>query len=363
MSTMPPESVEIACPRCKVRIAVPATSAGTSRQCPTCRTDFLITQRMVGLSSIKTAARIDEDDLWIDDSPSPLDDEEYAVESPPPPPPPSTSEEASDEEDEEEAEVTAASWSPTASPPLGLFAGGLSDFFGNGEIWRRTIPLSVGVFFTVWLLAFGLFLGRVPNLGFAAFGAWFGCLVLCCFGAMIGVMTTMTGAAFAVAVVRDISDGLATVESWPPGYLVDWALEMCYIGAAMLWSFAPGGMVAMFLPEVPRIIVYGVSEALFFPIVLLAALDGVTPGMPSSIAVWKSPFRHPFVWLLFYILSIPLLVLTGGICLAAIGTAYFLLCILAAIVFAPAWMLYFRLLGRLAWYCSGRYEQMLMNEQ
>ncbi|MBN2578461.1 MAG: hypothetical protein JXB10_05670 [Pirellulales bacterium] len=370
MSAELPETVEIACPRCKVRIAVPRTSAGTSRQCPECRTDFLITQKMLGLPRKIDPANVSEDDLQIDLDSSPDDGDEYALAAPPPSPPEEAAfghrededAESSDavrpEEDLEDQEPTPATWAPTTPPNWGLFVSGLGSFLGNGGIWMRGIPLGFSFFSALWLVGYGLFLGRAPAAGFMSFGAWAGSLILCCFGGIIGLMTLASAAAFAVAVVRDTAEGLDVVESWPSGFIVDWGQELLYVGAALLWGLVPGGIASVLLPQGWRAVAYGFGEAVFFPLLLLAAVDAVTPALPSSTAVWQSPFRRPSVWLMFYALTIPLAIVIAGICLAAFITANFIFCLAAAAVFIFGWMLYFRLLGRLAWYCSGRCEQM-----
>jgi hypothetical protein len=356
MSATSPQNVEIACPRCKVRILVPSTAAGTPRQCPECRTDFLITQKMLGPSPATSNDALEDDGLQIDDSP-PSVDEGYALASPSPSPHLETTRIFSRDVEPEEAEAPAATWAPKLPPPPGLFVSGLLTFFQNGEIWIRGIPLGGGVFVTIWLFGFGLQLGRVPNLGMASFAPWFGSLVLCCSAGLLGIILLITISAYAVTVIRDMADGLDTVESWPPGFVVDWGQEMFYVGSALMWGLLPGALASIVLPPAPSAMIYGISEAVFFPIALLAALDIAMPMLPISPAVWKSPFRHPVVWLTFYVLSIPLFVLIAEILVLAVSMASSLLCLLTGVLFVPGWMLYFRLLGRLAWYCSGRYEQ------
>jgi hypothetical protein len=358
MSAMSPENVEIACPRCKVRIVVPASAGGTSRQCPDCRTDFLITQKMIGLPPAEDFGVAEADDFQIADAPLPAVDDEYDLVSPPPPPLPVAADKSGVKEPEE-YEAPAPTWAPTLRPPPGLFTSGLLAFFSSGDLWIRCIPLGFGLFLALWMLGFGLFLGRVGNIGQAALIPWFGCMILCCFGGIIGVLLLMAVSAYAVAVLRDTTDGLDAVEGWPPGFIVDWGQEMLYVGVALLWSLSPGALASFLLPETHPAIIYGVSAAVFFPIALLAALDAVMPMLPISPAVWKSLFRCPAVWLTFFLASIPLFVSIVEMLLLAVNMVNILFCMLVAAVFAPVWMLYFRLLGRLAWYCSGRYEQQL----
>ena len=94
-----------------------------------------------------------------------------------------------------------------------------------------------------------------------------------------------------------------------------------------------------------------------FPILLLCTLETDSPFLPVSSVVFASLGRHGIAWLAFY--------LQAGSLLAAAALVYYLvpqleprLAIpLAALLFSAVVMIYFRLLGRLAFYCSVEPEE------
>jgi hypothetical protein len=355
---MSPETVPIACPRCKTRITVPATAAGSTRQCPGCRTDFLVTRSMLRLQPEQPENAGEEED--------------YAVQAPPPPqtgpdldrwttpsvlesPEETTGREGEDIAGSEDIRPSAA-WKTSVPPPWWLFTGGLAAFLGDSGAWMRALTLGFWMLISLSLLHLGLLTSSA-----AAAGNMLSVVASVLFtlaGLILHVPIFMLVAAYGLAVLLDSSDGLNVMVNWPRGFLTDWLRESFYLLAALLWGLLPGGLASYLFPwPVDPILVYAAGEAVFFPIMLLSALDGVTPALPSSAAVWKSLFRHAFVWLWFYALSIPLLILIVWLYSSAVLSTDFYRTLLAS-ASAAGWFVYFRLLGRLAWYCSGRYEQM-----
>ena len=93
----------------------------------------------------------------------------------------------------------------------------------------------------------------------------------------------------------------------------------------------------------------------FFAPFLLSALEAHSPLYVVSPAAWRAVTHAWRAWCLFYLLvsalaiAIALIVLLAGLFGAVISA------IVAGFLLAAGSMIYFRLLGRLAWFCSGRW--------
>ena len=90
-----------------------------------------------------------------------------------------------------------------------------------------------------------------------------------------------------------------------------------------------------------------------FPWLLLSMLEANSPLVPISKAVCGSLLRKWRTWLAFYMETIPLLLSIGASAIAAmlLGSLPLAIPVLAMTMVAVL-MIYFRLLGRLAWCCS-----------
>ena len=90
-----------------------------------------------------------------------------------------------------------------------------------------------------------------------------------------------------------------------------------------------------------------------FPILLLCTLETDSPFLPVSSVVFASLGRHGIAWLAFYLQA-------GSLLAAAAALVYYLGPQLGPaaghppgrLLFSAVVMIYFRLLGRLAFYCS-----------
>ena len=91
---------------------------------------------------------------------------------------------------------------------------------------------------------------------------------------------------------------------------------------------------------------------LLFPFLLLSALEAGSPLTPFSLPILMSLRHHGRAWLAFYGQSIALFAACWliGLVLWTVLPALALLPI--GVVLASTLMIYFRLLGRLAWHCS-----------
>jgi hypothetical protein len=90
-----------------------------------------------------------------------------------------------------------------------------------------------------------------------------------------------------------------------------------------------------------------------FPILLLCTLETDSPFLPVSAVVFASLGRHAIAWLAFF-LQAGLLLVAAAAAVAFVGPLLDprLAIPLAGLLFSTVVMIYFRLLGRLAFYCS-----------
>ena len=90
----------------------------------------------------------------------------------------------------------------------------------------------------------------------------------------------------------------------------------------------------------------------FFPLVLLSMFDNRSALLPLASQVIAGLFRAPGAWLAFYLESALLAAAAIGIVGLAWLLALPLAVLVAAVVLPTAWLMYFRLLGRLGWCCA-----------
>jgi hypothetical protein len=107
---------------------------------------------------------------------------------------------------------------------------------------------------------------------------------------------------------------------------------------------------------IPQPAILAVVAAFLFPLALLAELDAGIGFFPASLGVWSSPFLARRAWLDFYLITVPMIAIVSGLSTYAFQEGNFLLLFFSCMLGGFGWFLYFRLLGRLAWYASGKAE-------
>jgi hypothetical protein len=156
-----------------------------------------------------------------------------------------------------------------------------------------------------------------------------------------------------LAILRDTAAGNDKIENWPDTLWIDWISEGLYVVNPLLGSVAPGYFLNWLLKltgPVSWLIVAG-SFIVLFPILLLSVLEGNFPLKILSLPVLASVVVAFPIWVVFYIETAILagLAAWGGYCLAM--KPYFGIAAVSFIL-VTALVIYFRLLGRLADYCT-----------
>jgi hypothetical protein len=181
--------------------------------------------------------------------------------------------------------------------------------------------------------------------------------LLAAVGAIItGICCVAVAAIHGLTIVLETTEGNDRMENWPNvGLFVDWIGQVWFIVNTATVSVLLAMGTAWLLDglRAPREIILAIVIFISFPIFLLCALESDSPFLPVSKAVFVSLRRKADAWGAFYVQSGLLLAASAALfcCLQPVLDVR-LAIPLAAMLFAAVDMIYFRLLGRLAYYCS-----------
>ncbi len=174
--------------------------------------------------------------------------------------------------------------------------------------------------------------------------------------AVFGLLSLMAASAFWLAVLKESSEGNDRLYNPPDPVFLDWAGECFYVVFAGAMSVAPGLLLWRFIPPLQQWVWAGpvaaaASWLVLFPLFLLSQLENGSPMEFFSPKLASTLFKHPGQWLLFYsevILGV------GSSAAAIYGLTLLSPWLLVGMVLIAAAMsfLYFRLLGRLAWWLA-----------
>ena len=214
--------------------------------------------------------------------------------------------------------------------------------------WRRAnlakwLSLSVGATLITGLGLFGLNMRiALPAIGPAVL-----CLAAC--WAALFVINLLT-------ILGDTAAGADSVGAWPnSAAFLDWFGSTFFVVNSLALGLLAGRCVGWLFDRIglPGDIAVAGITALLFPFLLLSMLEANSPLVPLSKAVCRSLIRTWRAWVGFYLAAIALLAVAGGIVIATTLAVSPLLAIpLLAGTLVASSMVYFRLLGRLAWCCS-----------
>ncbi len=335
---------ELLCPYCKHSITVPWIKFGAKEQCPHCNLGFVVSHRLIPQGPRK-----------ID-----LEDEggEYSIQQniPVSPPPENTLSDAKSREPiQENQEEDSPGWRPMQVPSLELFLKGTFSF-----------PFSIksrGSLIVLMILCFAMFTMADSFLYYLSLGdpfSKFSGMISSTLSVVLGIVVFITFPAFAISILCDAAEGFEDHVTMRLDWAFAWIEEPAYIIVNLFWGSTPASMLLLLLPDFPGIKrpIYLLSEMIFFPVFLLSALASRSSVMPYSKPVWQSIWRAWHAWLLFYLLTI----LMGESFIyfwqAFPHKDFWTGIIVLSTVFSFFWIVYFRLLGRLALFCSGHYDDM-----
>jgi DNA-directed RNA polymerase subunit RPC12/RpoP len=241
---------------------------------------------------------------------------------------------------------------PDRPPPRWPLLSGVFTFPWRHGAWARWLSLAVGA---MLIAAVGLFGWGLLQMGgyFAIPGMIFLLLAVCLAWCWTGVLFINL-----LTILSDTAAGADDVGQWPnPAAFVDWAGSTFFVFNSLALSVSAGAGLAWLLERAAlpgRFALLGMPVVLF-PLVLLCMLEMNSPFVPLSTAVCRSLLRNWRAWIGFYLETTLLLAASGGIAVAALlpGNPPLAIPVLAVTLVTSS-MIYFRLLGRLAWCCSAR---------
>lgn len=240
------------------------------------------------------------------------------------------------------------------TPPVGALFSGTFGFLFQQAVLTRWITFSAAGLITL------SFAGAA--IRFAMLGSLPSVVLSLLFSMLTGLLLVLSLSLLATsltAVVVDTAAGNERMENWPEGTVADWVFGSFYVFNAAAISVAPGALLRWLLgsQDVSSGFVIELSAFAMFPVVFLSMLERGSVMAPYSSSILRSLRSSFAAWGLFYLLTGLLLVATGSLVsglaalLGGLGIALAMPAVVAAV------LLYFRLLGRLAWIAAYANEE------
>jgi DNA-directed RNA polymerase subunit RPC12/RpoP len=165
--------------------------------------------------------------------------------------------------------------------------------------------------------------------------------------------------ATALYVLQQSSDGIDRTSEWPDVDFAEWIVEGLFILAAMFYALGPGMALGWFwsladLPAWGRLLLAACSLFLLYPIVQLSLLEGASLSTPLTRPILASVREDRDLWMTFYAQAAGLvlvLVVLGMFLPLGTGPST----VLVVTLWTLGLLIYYRLLGRLAWACQARH--------
>lgn len=262
--------------------------------------------------------------------------------------------------------IDADHWTDLAigrSPPRGLFFAGVFDFPLRLNNLPQTMSLAAAAIVLILAVRTALWCAAADAMEDDEFNRvllWNGMLFSIPLGLFTSLIFGHLASAFGLTTLYETSHGADSIESWPRVLLLEDIGAAIYVAFAMLLAALPGMLTAVFWQRlgVPKTWAIVGPMPIFLPPLLFSMLEGKSPLSPFSSRVWMSILHGWRVWTMFYILSG---VMVGSTVVALVFISrhggWTVGIVASGAVAAVVWMVYFRLLGRLAWYCSGRWAR------
>jgi DNA-directed RNA polymerase subunit M/transcription elongation factor TFIIS len=157
-------------------------------------------------------------------------------------------------------------------------------------------------------------------------------------------------------VLQQSADGHDRFEDWPDAEISEWIVEGVYVLAAIFYALAPGiGLGVLWNLAggtiTGRLWLAAISLFVMFPVVQLSLLEGTTLTSFLTRPIMVSLREHFGLWLIFYA-ETGCLVLLMVVLQLLLPLGVNVSTIMAATIWMFGVMIYFRLLGRLAWACQ-----------
>jgi len=206
---------------------------------------------------------------------------------------------------------------------------------------------ALGIVLCIWCLDNGLSLA-------------FRCFVMPVF--LIIAFTCSYASAACMAITQATSEGYDQVHDWPTGDWREWAWTMTYPGGMFVLSALLGWVTHLAIPmwpPIPAIVVVFLA----FPILLLSALEAGSSMTPVSTPVLQSLVMVWWGWGIFYVETGLMLIGWSLLVWSSFADFPWLTAAIAAPILAAGFMVYARLMGRLAWYIGHIMDRQLVTDE
>jgi DNA-directed RNA polymerase subunit RPC12/RpoP len=234
-------------------------------------------------------------------------------------------------------------------PSISAFFSGIVGFLFYPRVWPRWLVFSIlGLLpscCAVWAVRYGSIDDYVPQFLGLTFSMGTGIFTL--------AFVVVTAASL-MAIVVDTAAGNDQVENWPEGVIVDWAFDTFYILDALAVSMLPpAGLAWLARGQGFDSVLSAVISAFFlFPIVLVSMLERGSAMHPFSPPILRSLRQAFWAWALFYVETGVLLPFAGILAFQIFDLLGPFGLVLSVPLLVATLIVYFRLLGRLAWVCT-----------
>ena len=181
----------------------------------------------------------------------------------------------------------------------------------------------------------------------------FGGIVIGSVAFALTLMCLVLASACGLAVVRDTASGCDEIQNWPDLAFIDWILEPLFLFNSVCVGLIPGLVAAWWMARSLRPDeTAAIGMFVLFPIALLSMLERNSPFGAISLPVYQTFWMAWRGWVAFYVSTAIMLAAAGVLVTKVFLDAGLWGRIAATATVAVVWLIYFRLLGRLAWYCT-----------
>lgn len=338
---------QILCPYCKRLITLPAISLGAKEKCPHCDIEFVVSSRLIprpsededaedtmgGYGLQTTIPATTGGGVLPSDKITPQSETELAAEKP--------------------------GWRPMATPPPGLLLKGTFSFPFAAGVWGWHLMLFLLAIAAVGSASMAVYFSTFPSDDIFSADKWFASALLSSLTLLLALFFLFLASAVCLTIFNDTSAGVGKFNNRQLGWFTDWFVDATYLVANLFYSAVPAMILIFVLPIKPeiRLPIYLFSEILLFPIFLMSASERKSPITIYSKPVWKSLWYAWHSWVLFYLLTL----LIGETFVYSLRVIPFgntqMEFLFIAIISPLLLIVYFRLLGRLGWFCSGQFDE------
>jgi ssDNA-binding Zn-finger/Zn-ribbon topoisomerase 1 len=240
--------------------------------------------------------------------------------------------------------------------PQRAMVSGVASFLGYANVWPRWLGCSIALMIPLGLFDYG-FMQLAEAKGKVS---WLTAAVL--FSALVSsLLWFMSISRTLLAILDDTSEGLDRVENWPEGNVFGGLRAALLIFYGLVLSLVPAGAICSVIGgfvEGSWLVIPPLSVLLLFPLFLLSMLEADSALEPFSSDVWQSLSEAREAWIGMYVIS--------GVIWGLVGLIDWLTSemipiqeariVIGPLVFTGGLLVYYRLLGRLAWMLAVRLD-------